>query len=119
MSKIRVGRVSEQIKKELSQIIQAEMKDPRIRFLTVTAVETTNDLSMSKVYLSIMGTEDEKQATLQALASGRGYIRTELAKRIRLRITPELQFVMDASMDYSERIEQLLIQIHKNGPTQP
>jgi ribosome-binding factor A len=115
MSKIRVGRVNEQIKKELSQIIHIEMKDPRIQFLTVTAVEITNDLSMAKVFLSILGSDEQKQSTLIALAKGKGYIRTELAKRIRLRTTPELHFLLDSSIDYGQRIEQLLSQIQQDG----
>ena len=58
MARVRVGRVGEQIKKELSQIVQSELKDPRIGFLTVTGVEVTNDLSLARVFLSVMGTDE-------------------------------------------------------------
>jgi len=112
MSKIRVGRVSEQIKKELSQIIQTELKDPRIGFITVTGVETTNDLSQSRVYLSVLGNDEQKEATLIALSKASGYLRSELGKRIKLRHTPELQFKFDSSIEYGSRIENLLSEIN-------
>jgi ribosome-binding factor A len=106
MARVRVGRVGEQIKKELSQIVQSELKDPRIGFLTV-----------AKVYLSVLGTDEEKEATLKALSSGSGFIRSELGKRIRLRKVPELQFKFDASIDYGSRIDTLLHQLDKEGKT--
>jgi len=112
MAKIRVGRVGEQIKKELSVIIQTELKDPRIGFITVTGVEVTNDLSQATVYLSVLGSDEQKEATLNALAKGTGFIRSELGKRIRLRHTPVLQFKFDSSIEYGSRIESLLEQIN-------
>ncbi|WP_127531682.1 30S ribosome-binding factor RbfA [Paenibacillus kobensis] len=113
MAKVRVGRVSEQIKKELSQIIQTELKDPRIGFITVTGVEVTNDLSQAKVFLSVLGSEEQKEETLKAIARGTGFIRSELGKRMRLRHTPELIFKFDASIEYGSRIEALLEQINR------
>lgn len=83
MAKIRVGRVGEQIKKELSVIIQQELKDPRIGFITVTGVEMTNDLSQARIFLSVLGSDEQKEETLKALARGAGFIRSELGKRIR------------------------------------
>lgn len=115
MARVRVGRVGEQIKKELSQIIQTDVKDPRIGFITVTAVDVTNDLSQAKVFLSVLGTEDEKDDSLKALAKATGFIRSELGKRIRLRKVPELLFKMDTSIDYSSRIESLIQQINKEN----
>jgi len=113
MAKVRVGRVGEQIKKELSQIIQTELKDPRIGFITVTGVEVTNDLSQAKVFLSVLGSEEQKEETLKAIARGTGFIRSELGKRMRLRHTPELVFKFDASIEYGSRIEALLEQINR------
>lgn len=111
MAKIRVGRVGEQLKKELSQILQTELKDPRIGFITVTGVDVTNDLSLAKVFLSVLGTEEQKTETLKSIERAKGFIRSELSKRIRLRVTPELVFKFDASIDYGSRIEKLLNQI--------
>jgi ribosome-binding factor A len=112
MAKIRVGRVGEQIKKELSLIIQTEIKDPRIGFITVTGVEVTNDLSQAKVYLSVLGTDQQKEDTLKALAKGSGFIRSELGRRVRLRHTPELIFKFDTSIEYGSRIEDLLRRVN-------
>jgi ribosome-binding factor A len=114
MAKIRVGRVGEQIKKELSQIIQAELKDPRIGFITVTGVEVTNDMSQARVYLSVLGSDEQKEETLKALARGTGFIRSELGKRIRLRHTPELLFKFDSSIEYGSRIESLITDINRD-----
>ncbi len=113
MSKIRVGRVGEQIKKELSQILQSEFKDPRIGFITVTGVEVTNDLSQAKVYLSVLGSDEQKEETLKALARGQGFLRSELGRRVRLRHTPELIFKFDTSIEYGSHIEGLLKQLNQ------
>lgn len=113
MAKIRTGRVSEQIKKELSQLIQTELKDPRIGFITVTGVDVTNDLSQAKVYLSVLGDDDQKAGTLKALEKASGFLRSELGKRIRLRHVPELIFKFDESIAYGSRIEKLLGEIER------
>lgn len=113
MAKVRTGRVGEQIKKELSQILQFEFKDPRLGFLTITGVEATNDLSQAKVYLSVLGSDQQKEDTLKALAKGTGYLRSELGKRIRLRVVPKLIFVFDSSIAYGSKIEALLAQLNE------
>lgn len=115
MAKIRVGRVGEQIKKELSQIIQFEMKNPGIGFVTVTGVDVTNDLSLAKVYISVMGDEEQKETTLAALNRSKGFLRSEIGKRIRLRHVPELIFQFDTSIEYGSRIEKLLESINDEG----
>ncbi|MBJ9990258.1 30S ribosome-binding factor RbfA [Paenibacillus sp. S28] len=114
MAKIRTGRVGEQIKKELSQLIQSELKDPRIGFVTVTGVDVTNDLSQAKVYLSVLGDNEQKNNTLKALEKANGFLRSELGKRVRLRHTPELIFKFDESIAYGSHIEKLLGEIGKN-----
>ncbi len=112
MARIRVSRVGEQIKKELSQIIQQEIKDPRIGFVTVTTVEMSGDLQIAKVFVSVFGNPDEKQQTMAALEKATGYMRSEIGKRIRLRYIPELIFVMDESLEHSEHINRLLNDVH-------
>lgn len=111
MAKIRTGRVGEQIKKELSQLIQTELKDPRIGFITVTGVDVTNDLSQAKVYLSVLGDDEQKAASLKGLEKASGFLRSELGKRIRLRHVPELIFKFDESIAYGSHIEKLLTEI--------
>ena len=113
MAKIRVGRVGEQIKKELSVLIQSELKDPRIGFVTITGVEVPNDLAQAKVYLSVLGDEEQKQNTLLALEKANGFLRSELGKRVRLRHTPVLIFKFDESIAYGSHIEKLLGEIEK------
>ncbi|MBO2945710.1 30S ribosome-binding factor RbfA [Paenibacillus sp. F411] len=111
MAKIRTGRVGEQIKKELSQLIQTELKDPRIGFITVTGVDVTSDLSQAKIYLSVLGDQEQKAASLKGLEKANGFLRSELGKRIRLRHVPELIFKFDESIEYGSRIEKLLGEI--------
>lgn len=113
MAKNRTGRVSEQIKKELSLLIQSELKDPRVGFVTVTGVEVTNDLSQAKVYLSVLGDAEQQANSLKGLEKANGFLRTELGKRVRLRHTPELIFKIDESVAYGSRIEKLLDEVKR------
>lgn len=113
MARIRVSRVAESIKKEMSQILQQELKDPRIGFVTVTGVDLTNDLSQATVYLSVLGDDVQKASTLAALGRGSGFIRSELGRRIQLRHVPELIFKFDSSIEYGSRIEQLLDELNQ------
>jgi ribosome-binding factor A len=113
MSKVRASRVGEQLKKELGVIFQRELKDPRIGFLTVTAVEMTGDLQLAKIYISVLGSEEQKENSLKAIAQASGFIRSEIGKRIRLRHTPELEFKIDESIDYGSKIEKLLGEINQ------
>jgi ribosome-binding factor A len=113
MAKIRTGRVGEQIKKELSQILQNEFKDPRIGFMTITGVDVTNDFSEAKVYLSVLGSDQQREDAFKALERGTGFLRSELSKRVRLRITPKLIFKFDSSIDYGTRIQELLGKINE------
>ncbi|MFJ5713295.1 30S ribosome-binding factor RbfA [Neobacillus sp. NPDC093127] len=108
----RANRVGEQMKKELGDIISRKIKDPRIGFVTVTDVEVTGDLQQAKVYISVLGDEEQRENTLKGLAKAKGFIRTEIGQRIRLRKTPEIIFEWDESIDYGNRIETLLHQLH-------
>jgi len=108
MSKIRIGRVGEQIKKEISHLIQYQLKDPRLGFVTITAVDLTGDLSQATIYVSIMGNEEQIKKSLLALEHSKGFLRTEIGKRIRLRQTPDLIFKLDESIAYGSKINKLL-----------
>ncbi|MFB5194181.1 30S ribosome-binding factor RbfA [Neobacillus sp. KR4-4] len=110
----RANRVGEQMKKELGDIIGRKIKDPRIGFVTVTDVEVTGDLQQAKVYISVLGDEEQRENTLKGLAKAKGFIRTEIGHRIRLRKTPEIIFEWDESIDYGNRIDTLLHQLHKD-----
>ncbi|WP_053366207.1 30S ribosome-binding factor RbfA [Bacillus sp. FJAT-27245] len=108
----RANRVGEQMKKELSEIIGRKIKDPRIGFVTVTDVHVTGDLQQATVYISVLGDEEQRENTLKGLATAKGFIRSEIGSRIRLRKTPEIVFEFDESIDYGNRIETLLTKIH-------
>jgi ribosome-binding factor A len=114
MSKVRANRVGEQLKKEIGEIFQRELKDPRIGFLTVTAVDMTGDLSQAKVFISVLGSEEQRENSLNAIAKASGFIRSEIGKRIRLRHTPELIFKLDESIDYGSKIEKLLQDLNQD-----
>ena len=103
MAKVRVEKLQELMKQEISDIIFHELKDPRIGFVTVTTVACT---------------EDEKKArdTLYGLNSSLGFVRREIGRRIRLRFTPEISFALDTSLNYSDHIQRLLNEIHEDKP---
>ncbi|CAM4032381.1 30S ribosome-binding factor RbfA [Lederbergia lenta] len=111
---LRANRVSEQMKKELGEIISRKIKDPRIGFVTVTDVKVTGDLQQAVIYISVLGDEEQKQDTLKGLAKATGFIRAEIGQRIRLRKTPEISFEFDESIAYGNKIETLLKQIKED-----
>ena len=113
MGQLRAEKVQEFIKQEISKMILNELKDPRIGFVTVTQVEVDNDLRHAKIYVSLMGSDEQKANTWQGLQKALGYMRSEVGKRIRLRLTPELSLHLDESLDYSTRIQELLLKIKR------
>ncbi|NLJ75552.1 MAG: 30S ribosome-binding factor RbfA [Firmicutes bacterium] len=104
----RHTRVGEEIKREVSMIIAQEVKDPRLGMLSITDVEVSRDLSFAKIYFSVLGDEKERELTLAGLNRATGFIRSELAKRIRVRHTPEISFHYDPSLVQGARINALL-----------
>ena len=110
----RFGRIDEEYKKEISQIINYELKNPNVTgMISVTKVKVTTDLSYAKVAVSILNSKDVKQ-TLAGLKQSSGYIRSELAKRINLRNTPEIIFELDDSLEYGAKIDNILKDIMKD-----
>ena len=107
----RLGRIDEEYRKEISQIIGYELKNPSVTgLISVTKVKVTNDLKFAKVYVSILNSKNVKD-TLAGLKKSSGYIRSELAKRIKLRNTPELIFELDDSIEYGAKIDSILKEI--------
>jgi len=108
----RPGRLREVIKEEISSIIRKELKDPRIGDMTsITSVEVTRDLRHAKVFASVFGDEKKQQDAIRGLQSAAGFIRTELARRVRLRHTPEITFHLDTSIAHGARISELINQV--------
>jgi ribosome-binding factor A len=108
----RSQRVSHLLKEEISDIIMNRLKDPRVGFLTVTGVDVTNDLKLARVYISVLK-EEEREATFEALGSARAFIRSELGHRLRMKVIPAVEFRLDTSPEYVERIEKLLRQLRE------
>jgi ribosome-binding factor A len=107
----RLDRVNQLIKEEISTLLQRELKDPRLGFVTVTEVETSKDLRSAKVFVSVLGDEHQWMSSLAALASARGFVRNWLRQHLDLRITPEIDFRADRSMEHAAKIQSLLKQV--------
>ena len=116
-NQLRIEKLQELIKQEVSKMLLYDIKDPRIGFVTVTDVEMTGDLREAKIFVSIMGNDEQIKDTMEGLQSALGFVRREIGKRIRLRFTPEISFAPDKSLDYSEHIQKILLQIEKERDT--
>ena len=104
----RIDRISEEVKKELSNVVR-DLKDPRITtVVSVVNVKVTKDLKFAKAYISVFGDEKAQKGVLDALKSASGFIRREIGRRINLRNTPELTFELDNSIEYGAHINQVL-----------
>lgn len=106
----RSDRVADQIQRELATLIQQNIKDPRVGMVTITAVDVSREFEYARVFFTVLGNDQQKQSTLKGLKSAAGYLRRELARRIKLRSTPELQFVYDTTMENAQRITSLISQ---------
>lgn len=107
----RLGRIEEEYRKELSQIIGYELKNPNVTgLISVTKVKVSNDLKFARVYVSILNAKNLKE-TLAGLKKSSGFIRSELARRVNLRNTPELVFELDDSLEYGAKIDMILKEI--------
>lgn len=104
----RMRRVNEAMKEVLSTHIAGDLRDPRIGFVTVTSVETSPDLRRARVFVSVLGSEDERDRTLEGLAASHGYLQSQVATELRMKRTPVLEFVYDDSIDTGMRITGLL-----------
>ena len=114
---IKNTRINGEVMKELSLIIRQEIKDPRIHMMTsVTSVEVAPDLKTCKAYISVMGSDEEKKDTIAGLRSAEGYVRRQLAKRLNLRNTTEIQFVLDQSIEYGVNMSRLIDEVNKETP---
>jgi ribosome-binding factor A len=100
--------VGELLREELTDIIRREVKDPRVGFMSITTVDVPPDLRSARVYVSVLGTDDERAATLVALRSAAGFIRHHLKPRLRMRQIPELEFRDDRSMEHADQIARTL-----------
>lgn len=113
MADKKVERLRQILLKELSQIIQHELKDTKRGFVTLTDVKLTSDLSLATVYVNFLGSDNREEAGMETLQKSKGFIRSELAKRLTIRKVPELRFEIDKSLEHGNRIEQIIKEINK------
>ena len=112
---IKLTRISNEVMRELSNIIRTEIKDPRIAPLTsVVAAEVAPDLKTCKAYISVLGDDKACQETMEGLRSAEGYIRSQLARSVNLRNTPEIKFILDKSIEYGVNMSKLIDEVNKN-----
>lgn len=111
----RTVRLDEQFREEISKLLMKGLKDPRIGFVTISRVEISNDLSFAKVFISVLGSDREKAASLIGLRNSAGFIRTYLGKALKIRKTPQLNFLLDESLDYASHIEEILAELKERG----
>lgn len=112
---IRLERVAELLKSEISDILRDRLRDPRIGFVTITDVEVSKDLRHASVFVSIYGDKEAQKRTLEGLDSAANFVRAELARRISLKFIPQLVFRFDPSVEHADRIARLLADLRPEG----
>jgi ribosome-binding factor A len=115
-SRIRPERVAERIRVEIADILQRELKDPRIGLATCTRVQVSGDLRVAKVYVSVLAAPREQETTMKALVNASGFVRRALAQRLGLRVSPEVRFLFDPSVEYGIRLERLIEETKGHDP---
>jgi len=116
---MRMERVASVIKEEIGVLFSREFNNPSYGFITVTEVHMTPDLKIAKVYVSIFGSEEVKQKTLEYLEEQKPHVRQIIGSHVRLKFTPSVQFYLDETMDRVSRIEQIIKQIHEHDNDKP
>lgn len=111
----RIDKIAQTVKKELSDIIQHELKDPRIpEFVSVVSVDVTGDMREAKCYVSVYGTEEEKTRCMEALTAAQGFVRKELGARLSIRYTPKVTFILDDSIEHGAHMNVLFKKIKQD-----
>lgn len=113
MSELRVNRLGEQIKKEITQVLTTKVKNYDLRFVTIVEVKVTGDYSQAKVYYTVLGDEKEKIKVKESLSKIKGFVKFEIAKKIKIRKFPELIFTYDTTSEYAQHIENLIASFNK------
>lgn len=119
MTRTRPERVANAIRREISVMIQEELKDPRIAFTTITNVEITPDLRYAKIYYTVLGSEKEARSTEIALNNAKGFIKNGIGDRLKLRFTPEITFKMDKSAEYADKMDRLFDKLRQGTEEKP
>jgi len=112
----RQDRLAAEIHDEVARMVAADLKDPRLGFLTVTRVELTHDLRYARVFVGVLGSEAERQKSLDALKGASGFVRREIGRRLRLRFAPEIDFRYDRGLDAADQVAKLLDEVGGSDP---
>ena len=112
MASIKIERLNHAFQEEISMILMREVKDEDIKFVTITGVDTTSDLSFAKVYYTVLD-DSKKEKTAEALEKAASFIRTKLAERVEIRHTPELKFIYDNSLEYGKHIDEIIDKLNE------
>jgi len=115
-ARIRQERVAEQIRMEIAGILQRDLKDPRVGLATCTRVQVSGDLKVAKIYVSVLGAQEEQKRAMAALDGASGFVRRLLGHRLGLRVSPEVRFTFDPSVEYGIRLEKLIEETRGNAP---
>jgi ribosome-binding factor A len=115
MNKRRLEKMSEEIRREISAILAEDIKDPRLDLVSVTRVEVSNDLGSARILVSVLGDEQKQEQAMRALEKARGFVRTEVSNRIRLRHSPEISFKLDKSIEHGMRISSILDELNERS----
>lgn len=119
MNNKRLGRISEEVRKVVSEIIASGLKDPRINpMTTVTNVEVTRDLRYARIFVSVLGDDREKNETIKGLENAKGFLRREISSKVDLRYTPEPMFILDESIEKGIYMSKLIEEVNKNSRNQ-
>ncbi len=113
----RQERVADLLRREISEIIRLEVRDPRVGLVTISDLSVGRDLGHAKVRVSVLGEEEERTQAIEALNRAKGFIRSTLAKRVRLRTVPDLSFQLDRGAEHSQRINEILETLHDDDPS--
>lgn len=117
MASVRIARLNEQFKREISELLRTRVRDHRIGLVTVTAVEVARDLGSAKVWIRTLGSDADKSETMDGLHAAAAFLRRELGQGLRLRKVPELRFQVDHSMEQARRIEEVLSEVEIPEPS--
>ena len=115
-ARIRPERVAEQIRVEIAEILQRDLKDPRVGLATCTRVQVSGDLKVAKIYVSVLGGKDVQERAMGALQGASGFVRRLLGQRLGLRASPEVRFTFDPSIEYGIRLEKLIEEARGRTP---
>ena len=112
----RTEKLRQLLKEEVSDILRREIKDPRLGFFTIIDAEITSDLQHAKIFVSILGTEEERKQSMDVLKHAQHFVRQEFGKRVRMKTLPDIQFKLDETVDKGVRILELLEEIKRDEP---